>query len=78
MAKHRQPSSRWFAERGWKPFTFQKAVWQAVAEGESGLLHAATGAGKTYAVWFAALDRFAGQCASCPHHHVAASLPWRR
>ncbi|CRI57288.1 ligase-associated DNA damage response DEXH box helicase [Pseudomonas sp. CCOS 191] len=64
--KRRQPSSRWFAERGWKPFTFQKAVWQAVADGESGLLHAATGAGKTYAVWFAALDRFAGQCASLP------------
>ncbi|PYC21748.1 ligase-associated DNA damage response DEXH box helicase [Pseudomonas mosselii] len=64
--KRRQPSSRWFAERGWKPFTFQKAVWQAVADGESGLLHAATGAGKTYAVWFAALDCFAGQFAPLP------------
>ncbi|EGH34167.1 helicase, partial [Pseudomonas syringae pv. japonica str. M301072] len=27
--------------------------------GESGLLHASTGSGKTYAVWFAALNRFA-------------------
>ncbi len=28
-------------------------------KGESGLLHASTGSGKTYAVWFAALNRFA-------------------
>ncbi|WP_407315566.1 ligase-associated DNA damage response DEXH box helicase [Pseudomonas sp. nanlin1] len=49
----------WFAERGWKPFTFQKQVWAAVQQGQSGLLHASTGAGKTYAVWFAALQQFA-------------------
>jgi ATP-dependent Lhr-like helicase len=52
-------SGAWFAQRGWKPFAFQKEVWQAVKAGESGLLHASTGAGKTYALWFAALDRFA-------------------
>ncbi|MGJ7544893.1 ligase-associated DNA damage response DEXH box helicase [Variovorax sp. LT1R16] len=49
----------WFAARGWKPFAFQRAVWKAVAAGESGLLHATTGAGKTYAVWLAALGAFA-------------------
>ena len=49
----------WFAARGWKPFAFQRAVWKAVAAGESGLLHATTGAGKTYAVWLAALAAFA-------------------
>lgn len=48
---------RWFAARGWEPFPFQRDVWRAVADGESGLLHAITGAGKTYAVWFAALMR---------------------
>jgi ATP-dependent Lhr-like helicase len=48
----------WFAERGWKPFKFQKEVWQAIARGESGLLHATTGAGKTYAVWLGALMAF--------------------
>ena len=48
----------WFSERGWKPFAFQKAVWAAVGRGESGLLHATTGAGKTYAVWIAALMSF--------------------
>lgn len=53
FAKH------WFASRQWKPFAFQKEVWAAVKRGESGMLHASTGAGKTYAVWFAALQRFA-------------------
>ena len=48
----------WFTERGWKPFKFQKDVWQAIARGESGLLHATTGAGKTYAVWLGALMAF--------------------
>ncbi len=52
-------ASAWFALRSWKPFPFQKEVWQVVKNGESGLLHATTGAGKTYAVWFAALNRFA-------------------
>ena len=37
----------WFIQRGWKPFKFQKEVWSAIARGESGLLHATTGAGKT-------------------------------
>ncbi len=47
----------WFTRRGWAAFPFQREVWAAVAAGESGLLHATTGAGKTYAVWFAALAR---------------------
>ena len=45
----------WLTERGWKPFAFQRDAWKAVAEGRSGLLHATTGAGKTYAVWLGAL-----------------------
>jgi ATP-dependent Lhr-like helicase len=49
----------WFAARSWKPFAFQREVWKAVKNGESGLLHATTGAGKTYAVWLAALQAFA-------------------
>ena len=47
----------WFAARAWKVFPFQRAVWKAAVSGKSGLLHANTGAGKTYAVWFAALLR---------------------
>jgi len=48
----------WFDARGWKPFKFQREVWKAIAQGQSGLLHATTGAGKTYAVWLGALMAF--------------------
>src|SRR4051812_42872205 len=41
----------WFASRGWTPFAFQREVWNAYAAGESGLVHAATGTGKTLAAW---------------------------
>ncbi|WP_020654963.1 ligase-associated DNA damage response DEXH box helicase [Massilia niastensis] len=47
----------WLAEKGWKAFPFQREVWEAALAGQSGLLHANTGAGKTFAVWFAALQR---------------------
>ena len=47
----------WFASHGWQPFEFQREVWRQVADGRSGLLHATTGSGKTYAVWFALLNR---------------------
>ncbi|MEX0671643.1 MAG: ligase-associated DNA damage response DEXH box helicase [Pirellulales bacterium] len=48
---------RWFADRGWKPFPFQEEVWRAVAAGESGVLHAPTGTGKTLAAWLGAIAR---------------------
>ena len=50
---------RWFASHGKQPFAFQRDVWDAIARGESGLVHATTGSGKTYAVWLGALDAFA-------------------
>ncbi|TFZ03929.1 ligase-associated DNA damage response DEXH box helicase [Ramlibacter humi] len=46
----------WFDSRGWKAFAFQREVWKSVAQGRSGLLHATTGAGKTYAVWLGMLQ----------------------
>jgi ATP-dependent helicase Lhr and Lhr-like helicase len=49
------PAEGWFAARGWEPFPFQREVWQAYLHGESGLLHATTGAGKTYAAWLGPL-----------------------
>ncbi|MDM7941178.1 MAG: ligase-associated DNA damage response DEXH box helicase [Hydrogenophaga sp.] len=39
------------ASRHWTPFEFQRDVWSAIDAGQSGLLHATTGSGKTYAVW---------------------------
>lgn len=49
----------WMAARGWQPFGFQQEVWRAMGGGRSGLLHATTGAGKTYAVWLGALQHLA-------------------
>ena len=49
----------WMEARGWQPFSFQQEVWHAMVEGRSGLLHATTGAGKTYAVWLGALQHLA-------------------
>jgi len=45
----------WFAAQGWQAFDFQRDVWAAMGRGDSGLLHATTGSGKTYAVWFGAM-----------------------
>ncbi|MFO1342244.1 MAG: ligase-associated DNA damage response DEXH box helicase [Burkholderiales bacterium] len=40
--------------RGWTPFPFQRDAWAAYAQGKSGLIHAPTGFGKTYAAFCAA------------------------
>jgi len=48
---------RWYRRRGWRPFPFQEEVWAAIAAGESGLLHAPTGTGKTLAAWLGAILR---------------------
>src|SRR5688500_18965278 len=48
-------ADRWFASKGWTPFAFQREVWDAYLAGESGLIHAATGTGKTLAAWFGAI-----------------------
>jgi ATP-dependent helicase Lhr and Lhr-like helicase len=40
-----------FAARGWKPFEFQYRAWEAYLAGESGLINAPTGFGKTWAAW---------------------------
>lgn len=51
--------SDWFAARGWRAFPFQKDVWRSVLAGRSGLLHATTGSGKTFAVWLGVLGAYA-------------------
>lgn len=42
---------RWFAAREWRPFAFQREVWEAYLRGDSGLIHSATGTGKTVAAF---------------------------
>ena len=49
--------SAWCRSRGWKPFPFQRETWRALLAGQSGLLHAPTGTGKTLAAWLGALAR---------------------
>ncbi|MFM8634722.1 MAG: ligase-associated DNA damage response DEXH box helicase [Planctomycetia bacterium] len=51
------PLRGWISGRGWEPFPFQEVVWRACMAGESGLVHAATGTGKTLAAWLGALGR---------------------
>ena len=51
MKKNTTPITAWFKTQGWRPQTFQKETWQHYGAGKSGLLNAATGSGKTYALW---------------------------
>lgn len=62
-----RPAQDWFASRGWKPFEFQKKTWRAYLAGKSGLVHAPTGLGKTYAVWLGpVIERIANAPAEPP------------
>jgi len=72
IASTEQHATAWFARRGWQPFGFQREVWAAMEAGESGLLHANTGAGKTYAVGFGAI----GRIPESPRATPALSLLW--
>jgi len=72
----RPDASAWLATRGWQPFAFQREVWAAMAAGESGLLHATTGAGKTYAVWLGALQALAGAGSGSAKTAAPLSVLW--
>jgi ATP-dependent Lhr-like helicase len=47
----------WVRAQGWEPLPFQLEVWEAIARGESGLVHSSTGSGKTLSVWLGYLPR---------------------
>ena len=47
-----RPALAWFRQKKWKPFPFQQEAWQAYLNGESGLVNAPTGSGKTYSLFF--------------------------
>ena len=47
-----QPALHWFRQKNWKPFPFQQEAWAAYLAGESGLVNAPTGSGKTYSLFF--------------------------
>ena len=46
-----QTIQNYFDSKGQKPFRFQREAWKAYSDGFSGLMHSATGTGKTLAVW---------------------------
>lgn len=50
-----------FNSKGWKVFPYQRKTWDAYAKGKSGLVHAPTGTGKTYAVWTPPLLEWMGK-----------------
>lgn len=41
---------QWFNKMGWKPFQFQLEAWDSFLQGQSGLVNAPTGSGKTYSM----------------------------
>ena len=47
---------QWLAHKQWAAFDFQRESWGHIAAGRSGLLHASTGSGKTYAIWLGMLQ----------------------
>jgi ATP-dependent helicase Lhr and Lhr-like helicase len=71
------PAAQWFGARGFEPFDFQREVWAAMAQGLSGLVHATTGSGKTYAVWMGALERAASRATQTAGLQVLWLTPMR-
>jgi len=49
---------QWLAEKGLSPFPFQQQTWQHIIQGESGLVNAPTGCGKTFSVFLGAVIDF--------------------
>jgi len=48
----------WLASKDLRPFQFQKQTWQHIINGQSGLVNAPTGCGKTFSVFLGAIIDF--------------------
>lgn len=53
--------TQWLASKGRKPFLFQEQTWEQLHLGNSGLVNAPTGFGKTFSVFLGALINFINQ-----------------
>ncbi len=51
----------WLSKKGLHPFLFQKETWQHIINGDSGLVNAPTGCGKTFSVFLGAVIDFINQ-----------------
>ena len=65
---------RWLDQRGWSPFDFQRRTWEAYLAGRSGLVHAATGTGKSYSVWLGIVEEGLRERADRPADSLAPGL----
>ena len=50
--------SKWLTDKDFKPFVFQLEAWQEIIKGQSGLVNAPTGCGKTFSVFLGSLIQF--------------------
>ncbi|HEY0750923.1 MAG TPA: ligase-associated DNA damage response DEXH box helicase [Chitinophagaceae bacterium] len=50
--------TKWLSSKGYKPFAFQEETWQHIINGNSGLVNAPTGTGKTFSVFLGAIIEF--------------------
>ncbi|SKA03794.1 ATP-dependent helicase Lhr and Lhr-like helicase [Sediminibacterium ginsengisoli] len=53
-----QVIEEWLAGKGLHPFLFQEQAWKEIIKGNSGLVNAPTGCGKTYSVFLGAIINF--------------------
>ncbi|MBK8371467.1 MAG: ligase-associated DNA damage response DEXH box helicase [Saprospiraceae bacterium] len=54
----RKNTEAWFSSNGWKLLPFQEEVWDSFLTGQSGLINAPTGSGKTYSVFLPFLEHW--------------------
>ena len=66
----------WFESKGWKPFLFQREVWDLYRKGYDGILNAPTGSGKTFALWFAVLSKHLCEGTLKPKRGEGLKLLW--
>ena len=48
----------WLNSKGYQPFAFQEEAWQHILHGESGLVNAPTGCGKTFSIFLGSIIQF--------------------
>ncbi|RZU98056.1 ligase-associated DNA damage response DEXH box helicase [Spiribacter vilamensis] len=66
----------WFADNGWQPADFQHTAWDAYTRGESGLIHSATGSGKSLAAWGGPLIEGLDEAAASGQRRAGFRVLW--